>query len=156
MININIKNKSTITVYFDSQAVYSMKRNTSMFTFKTFGEIFDTNKKIGQISIGLLLKKEILFQNFSNSIEISKQKLYSTDFLINNNIIQIKNNPFFFFSKKVFSKIYYNSELIGIVSMRKILDIEGYNLEVKFLSQNEDVKYNSIICYLICCIEFNM
>ncbi len=156
MIKINIKNKSNITVCDDSGVVYTMIRKTPLFSSTTVGEIFQERKKIGKISIGKFLKKKILYQNFPNTIEIVNQHLFVTDFLIDKNLIKIQNNPFFFFNKKTFSRIYYNSELVANVSMKKIFDIEGYNLEVNFVVKNKQIEYYSTICYLIYCIEFNV
>lgn len=156
MIKINVKNKSKITVYDDRNIVYTMIRNTPLLSFKTYGEIFEGDNKIGKIQLGIFLKKQILYQSFFEKINIIKQQLYMTDFLIDENQIRIKNNPFFFFNKKIFSKIYFNSELIAIVSMRDILDLEGYNLDIKFLVENKQIEKYSVLCYLICCIEFNV
>ena len=156
MIQINVKNKSKITVYDDRNIVYTMIRNTPLLSFKTYGEIFEGDNKIGKIQLGIFLKKQILYQSFFEKINIIKQQLYMTDFLIDENQIRIKNNPFFFFNKKIFSKIYFNSELIAIVSMRDILDLEGYNLHIKFLVENKQIEKYSVLCYLISCIEFNV
>ncbi|MDN3672840.1 hypothetical protein QWY99_07225 [Flavobacterium branchiarum] len=156
MIQINVKNKSKITVYDDRNIVYTMIRNTPLLSFKTYGEIFEGDNKIGKIQLGIFFKKQILYQSFFEKINIIKQQLYMTDFLIDENQIRIKNNPFFFFNKKIFSKIYFNSELIAIVSMRDILDLEGYNLDIKFLVENKQIEKYSVLCYLICCIEFNV
>lgn len=153
MIKINIKNKGNITVYNNSGVVYKMSRKTPLFSATTSGEIFEEGKKTARISIGRFLKKKILEQNFLNTVEIVQQHLYETDFLIDNKLIKVKNNPF---NKKNFSKIFCNSELIANVSIRSVFDIEGYNLEINFFVKDPQMEYYSIICYLIYCIEFNV
>lgn len=155
MININIQNKGNITVFDSDAVIYKMIRKTPIPFFKTIGEIFQGEKKIADLHFHFIRKK-IISQNFLYTIEIVNQKIFSSVFKVNDNFIKVSHNPFFMFNKKIFCDIYFNSEVIAIVSLKSVIDTNGYNLELKFLKKDQFIEYNCLLCFLIYSIEFNM
>ena len=103
-----------------------------------------------------IIKKKIVFQDFKFTIKILKQYLLGSIFSVDDNsIVKIKQNPFFFFNKK-FCNVYYNSELIIQITIKSLTDLNGYTLELKFLTENELIKQKSLICFIIYSIQYNL
>jgi len=153
-MEVKIINKGDIFICDNKELIYKMVRRTPI-PFKTIGEIFQNEKKIAEVIFSVFYIK-IIYQNFLYNVKIINQKFFMVEFNVDGNVIRITHNPFFYFNKKKFSKIYFNSELTTIVSMKKILDIEGYNLELNFLKEDKLIKDVSIICFIIYCIELNL
>lgn len=154
MITIFIKNSSTITVYDDTDVIYIMNRKEPIPFSKLIGEIFQYDKKVAEVEL-FFTRKKIVFQDFKFKIKILKQYLYSSIFSVDNSVVKIKQNPFFFFNKR-FCKVYYNSELVIEITIKRLTDISGYTLELKFFNENELVKQASLICFIIYSIEYNL
>lgn len=154
MTTIYIKNSSTITVYDDTDVIYKMNRKEPIPFSKLIGEIFHYDKKVAEVEL-FFTRKKIVFQDFKFKIKIIKQYLYSSIFKVDNSVVKIKQNPFFFFNKR-FCKVYYNSELVIEITIKSLTDISGYTLELKFFNENEVVKQASLICFIIYSIEYNL
>ncbi|WP_157805317.1 hypothetical protein [Confluentibacter citreus] len=132
-----------------------MIRKTKIpFSF-TYGEIFD-DKFRAKIRFGFLRKK-VLFQDFNYKIEIVKQNLFTNVFYVNNLSIKITHNLLNFYLKKPYSKIYCDNVLIAEVSLKKVFDLDGYNLILEFTNENEKEQNEiCLVCFLIYSIETNL
>lgn len=155
MILINIQNKGNITVFEGEDIVMKMTRRTPIPFFKTIGEIFQNENKMVVIHYHFLTGKKIILQKFPFNVKILNQRWFSSNFDVDGNTIKIKHNPFFLFSKN-FSKIYYNSNLIVEIFIKSKIDVSGYNLEVKFLTKNDQINNMSLLCFIIYSIEYNL
>jgi hypothetical protein len=155
MIRINIQNKGNITVFENNDVILKMIRKTPIPFLKTIGEIFQNENKLAVINFHFLKGKKIIFQDFTFTLEILRQKVFSSIFCINKDIIKINHNPFFLFNKN-FCTVYYNSELVIEISMKSVIEVSGYNLELKFFTENELIKQASLMSFIIYSIEYNL
>jgi hypothetical protein len=147
MTSIYIKNSSSIIVYDNADIIYKMNRKETIPFLKIVGEIFQHDKKVAIVDL-FFTQKKIVFQDFKFNIKILKQYLYSSIFCVDNSVIKIKQNPFFFLNKK-FGTVYYNSELIIEITIKSLTEVSGYTLELKFFTENELVKQACLICFMI-------
>lgn len=154
MTTIFIKNSSTITVYEDTDVIYTMNRKEPIPFSKLIGEIFHYDKKVAEVEL-FCTKKKIVFQNFTFNIKILKQYLYSSIFSVDNSVVKIKDNPLFFFNKR-FCKVYYNSELVIEITIKSLTDISGYTLELKIFTEDELIKQACLICFIIYSVGYNL
>lgn len=154
-MRINIQNKGNISVFDNQDLVFKMIRKTPIPFLKTVGEIFQNENKLATIHYHFLMGKKIVFQDFPFVIKILNQRWFSSSFSVDESIIKIKHNPLFLFGK-IFCNVYHNSNLILEISMKSKIDVRGYNLELKFLTEDEQVKQISLTCFIIYSIEYNL
>jgi len=153
MIELNIPNFGNITVYREGSIWFFSKRKFK-FIESVLSEYYEGDTLILKIKSHQLfpIETEILFQNLKRTLKIEKLNWTCNKFLVDNDIVKIKTNPFYIINRKM-SKIYYNDELIGRVKLksrigadRRIGSIINYEPNIE-----EEVIYYSTICYLIGC-----
>ncbi|WP_310557552.1 hypothetical protein [Flavobacterium sp.] len=156
MITIEFPTNGTsqIVVYKGSILFLTVARKF-YFGSKIKGEFFQEEKKIAIVSI-FFSRIKIIFQEFDCCIKVYKNRLFSTNFKIDNDEIKIVENPLYFLHSKFYSKIYWNNQLVGTVEMQKILDFKGVTLKLKFNTTDDKIQYYSIISYLTTCLNINI
>lgn len=156
-IKVPISNIGCISVYENDELLLSINRNY-YFGFKVTGEFFDKEKKIAVVTNSFLSIK-ILFQDLKNKIQVlSSHWFFYSKFKVGKNEVKIVDNPFYFIYPKFYSKIFWDGEFIADVGLKRLIDKEGTVLKIKFISENcsREVKYYSILTYLMTCININI
>jgi|GEM_PF-6215993 len=147
---------STVFVYKQDQLFLTMKRKFHIGSKKT-GKIYSNDELIFEVS-DFLLGLKIKHQSIGANVKVLGRGFYNSVFSINNaDLLKIKDNIFYIFYKKYFSKIYWNSILIANVSLCKILDPDGVSLEVIFVDDvDEEKQFVSLVCYLASALNLNI
>lgn len=156
-IKVPISNIGSILVYEGNELLFRVDRNF-YFGFKVTGVFFEKEKKIAVVTNSFLSIK-ILFQDLESTIRVlSSNCPFYSKFKAGKNEIKIIDNPLYFIYPKFYSKVFWNNELIADVSLKKIIDTEGAELQIKFISENcdRDIKYYVILIYLMTCINVNV
>lgn len=153
-ISFPTNGSSRIIVYNKENEFLSVERKF-YFGSKIVGEFFQQERKIAIVST-LAFSIKIIFQEFTHTLKVCSNNLFYSIFKINNEEIRIVQNPLYFIFPKFYSKIYWKDELVGIVSMEKILDFNGITLNVRFSTNNYEIQYYSIISFLITCLNTNI
>ena len=72
-------------------------------------------------------------------------------------LVVITHHLLNFYLKKPYSKIYCDNVLIAEVSLKKVFDLDGYNLILEFTNENEKEQNEiCLVCFLIYSIETNL
>jgi hypothetical protein len=156
-IKIPISNIGSVLVYENDKLLFRINRYFS-FGFKVTGEVFEKDKKIAVVTNSFLSIK-VLFQDIESNIKVlSSYFPFYSKFKVGNNEIKIIDNPLYFISPKIYSKILWNDKLIANVSLKRLIDMEGIELQVKLISEDcsRDAKYYVILIYLMTCININV
>jgi len=156
-IKVPISNIGSISVYEDDELLFRINRNF-YFGFKVTGEFFEKDEKIAVVTNSFLSIK-ILFQDLESTIKVlSSNYLFYSKFKVGENEIKIIDNPLYFIYPKIYSKILWNNKLIANVSLKKLIDMGGAELQVKFISENcnRNIKYITVLIYLMTCININI
>lgn len=146
---------SRVSVYKENEIRLIVDRKF-IFGSKIMGDFYKQGRKIATVK-SLFFGLRIYFQDFEKKITVRNNNLFFSTFIVDNDKIKITNNLIYFLYPKFFSKIYWNNQLVANVSIKKLLDIDGITLEVKFKEQyDDDVQYYSIILYLMTSLNLNI
>lgn len=163
MTEIIIPNFDDIFIYDNGKLLLLVKRKVSLDSKVTCEYFLDNKyflKTISYKAIFWRLKIENINSDFK-IMEIKNEgfKFFKSKYRIQNNVVTIKDNPFYFINKKM-SKIYFNDFLIANVILKNNFGINkkgGFTQIVKFSSTDlgQDIITQSLICYAISCNILN-
>lgn len=161
MIEIVIPNFGNISIYKGKDLILFAKRVVDLKGKVTCEYYYENNLFLKTISYKALFWK-LQIDNLTEEFNIKEIKnngfeFFKSEYKIKNNIVKVKDNPFYFFNKRM-SKIFFNNFQVANVTLKNNFGIGkngGFTQIVNFTTDKEDVIQQCLICYAISCNILN-
>ncbi|MCE3074183.1 hypothetical protein [Chryseobacterium gwangjuense] len=161
MIEIVIPNFGNINIYKDKALLLLVKRDVDLKGKVTCEYYYENELFLKTISYKALFWK-LKIENLPEKYDIKEIRnkgfeLFKSEFKIKNNIVKIKDNPFYFLNKKM-SRIFFNNLQVANVTLKNNFGIGkngSFTQVVNFTTNKEDVIKQCLICYAISCNILN-
>lgn len=145
---------SEIRVIFNQSLGVKVERKF-LFGGNKKADFYENGIKIVSVSSSIFRLK-IEYQNLKETINCLRDNLFFTKFSVGDSEVKVVDNPLYIFYPKLFSIIYWNGKKVGVVQIKKMLNLDGIVLEIEFSTKEEHIQYYALITYLVTCISLNI